>query len=212
MSQSEADSERMRQALARFDEANREDPRRVRVDGFELPQELVYGRRMSDCLSSFSPDASEPLRLAVRAQHLCRWRLARDEYAPGRAGYLEWRRDCGRMHADLAAETLTLVGYEPSVVERVGSLIRKEGLGSDEEAQSLEDVACLVFLESYSEAFVAEHDQATCRRVFRKTWRKMSPAARRVAAQVELAPAVESLLQELVAALPASTVAQEVSK
>lgn len=116
------------------------------------------------------------------------------------------------MHADLAGEILRSVGYDSSMVERVGSLIRKRDLGSDEEAQTLEDVACLVFLESYSEPFLAEHDTAMCRRVVRKTLRKMSPRARRAAAQAELAPAVESLLQEISAALPADGAVEEVSR
>ena len=191
---------RERGAIARFDEKNGEDPRRVRVDGSELPRELVYSRQMSDCLNSFAPDASEPLRLAVRAQHLCRWRRPRSEYAPGRVGYLDWRKECGRMHAELASEILASVGYDRSVVERVGSLIRKQNLGSDEEAQTLEDVACLVFLQSYSEAFFEEHDPAMCKRVLRKTWRKMSPRARRSATQLDLPPAVASLVQEILAA------------
>lgn len=105
------------------------------------------------------------------------------------------------MHAELAGEILASVGYDPSVIERVGNLIRKQNLGSDVETQTLEDVACLVFLESYSEAFFEEHDRATSQRVLRKTWRKMSPRARRVATTVDLAPAVARFLQETVAAL-----------
>ena len=42
------------------------------------------------------------------------------------------------------------------MIARVRSLIRKEALKTDAEAQALEDVVDLVFLESYLEDFVAE--------------------------------------------------------
>jgi len=43
------------------------------------------------------------------------------------------------------------------LIVRVRSLIRKEALKTDADAQALEDVVDLVFLESYLAGFVATH-------------------------------------------------------
>lgn len=56
-------SERFHRALALFDAANAEDPN---LDEGQ-PKELLYGRRMSDMIGRFAPDASEAAQLAVRA-------------------------------------------------------------------------------------------------------------------------------------------------
>ena len=93
-------------ALARIDAVNAEDPR---WDGGE-PSELVYAQRMTGWLERLAPDASEELRLAVRAQHIARWRLPRERFPEGRAGYKRWRSECARMHADVAGEILAEVG------------------------------------------------------------------------------------------------------
>ena len=65
-------SERFREAMARFDRANAEDPNVETADGPSHPKELLYARRMSDALERFAPDASEVVRLAVRCQHIRR--------------------------------------------------------------------------------------------------------------------------------------------
>ena len=94
---------RLGAALEQFDAANRQDPRSVEVAGREFPQELLYGRRMSRRLASYEAGASEELQLAVRSQHLCRWRLPRSSFPAGRRGYLRWRRACASMHAELSS-------------------------------------------------------------------------------------------------------------
>ena len=78
---------RFQAAIARIDAANSADPR-----GYELP----YAQRLSAWVDRLSPNASEPLRLAARAQHLCRWLIPRDSYPAGRIAYLKWREDSGR--------------------------------------------------------------------------------------------------------------------
>ena len=78
---------RLEKVLALIDAANSEDPGREEVDGESLPGAYLYGVRMSEALESLRPDASEALRIAVRAQHLERWRLPRKEVPDGRAGY-----------------------------------------------------------------------------------------------------------------------------
>ena len=84
-------------------------------------------------------------------------------------------------HAEVAAAILQEIGYGEDTIGRVASLLRKEGLKRNPEAQLLEDIVALVFLEHYLAAFVEQHpeyDQAKFADILRKTARKMSPQGR----------------------------------
>ena len=186
--------ERLAEALARLDRINAADPRRDPATG--EPAELAYARRRSERLARLEPGASEALELAVRAQHIARWRLPREQFEAGRSGYKRWRSACARMHAEVAGEVLREVGYPPELVERVGALVRKQALGTDPEAQTLEDVACLVFLEHSLADFARKHARDRLVDIVRKTWRKMSPRGQ--AAALELAPALPEELRRVV--------------
>jgi hypothetical protein len=188
--------ERFARAIDRFDRANAEDPRREPGDE---PKELVYSRRMTTWLARLEPDAGEALRLAARAQHLCRWRVARRDYPEGRQGYLRWRRDCAELHARLAGEILRDVGYDGATTARVADLLRKKDLPSDPEALALEDTACLVFLEHELAAFAPKHDEEKLLRILERTWRKMSPRARAAALALELPPPARALIEKALA-------------
>ena len=186
--------ERFEKAVARFDRANAEDPNHERVDGVETPKELVYARRMSERLARFAPNASEPLRLAVRSQHIRRWTIPRAEFPDGRNGYREWRTRLAAFHAETAGAILRDLGYESDVVARVESLLRKERLKADADAQTLEDVACFVFLEHQAATFSSQHEEAKLLDILRKTWRKMSERGRAAALDLKLAPSVRALV------------------
>lgn len=188
-------SARFREALARFDRANAEDPRAETVDGAAHPKELLYARRMSAALERFAPDASEVVRLAARCQHVRRWTAPRADYPPGRAGYRRWRTDRGRFHAETAGRILREAGYGDDAVGRVQALLRKERLKADPEAQLLEDVVCLVFLRHYLAPFAARHEDEKVVGILRKTWRKMSERGRAAAREVELAPELRTLVE-----------------
>ena len=56
--------------------------------------------------------------------------------------------------------------------------MRKEQLRSDGEAQTLEDVACLVFFRYYAANFAAKHAREKVVDILLKTQRKMSPRGR----------------------------------
>ena len=187
---------RYHDAIARIDAANAEDPNRVGIGGTQRPAELVYAERMSQALAGLYPDAAEELRLAVRAQHIRRWTVPRDGYPAGRAGYHRWRNDLKRRHAEWTAEIMANTGYGADEIARVGALIRKENLKGDPEAQALEDVACLVFLEHYAEAFSAKHERAKLVEILRKTWGKMSDRGRDAAVRLPLSPPLRTLLAE----------------
>ena len=195
------DETRFRIAIDLFDQANAEDPNAEIVDGVAQPRELVYARRMTTRLERFAPDASEPLRLAVRGQHIRRWTTPRSAYPPGRAGYHAWRRSLAAFHAETAGALLAEAGYDRQTVRRVRALVQKEGLATDAETQTLEDVACLVFLEHYAADFAARHDEAKCVGVLRKTWRKMSERAHAFAlsGKVRLPEPLLPLIQKAVA-------------
>ncbi len=190
-----ADAERLREALARFDQANAEDPNRERVDGVEQPRELVYAQRMTETLERFAPDASEAVRLAARCQHIRRWTVPRDTYPDGRDGYRRWRADLARFHAETAGAILRDVGYCDDTIARVGALLRKERLKADPEVQLLEDVACLVFLQHYLPAFAPRHDEEKLAGILRKTWRKMSARGQAAALRLNLEPSLRELVK-----------------
>ncbi len=171
-------------AIERIDATNAEDPNRAVFQGTEFPSELIYGRRMSDWLERLDPSASEALRLAVRCQHLRRWEIPRADYPMTRPGYYQWRIRLGAYHAELAGAILKSVGFEDAEIARVQSLIRKERIKSDAEAQTLEDVACLVFLENDYVEFAAKHPDEKVIDILRKTWRKMSDLGHQAALEL----------------------------
>lgn len=189
-----ADSARFERALAAIDALNAEDPATIADGGVNRPAELVYGERMSAMLATFAPGAGEPLQLAARAQHLRRWTIPRSDYPMDRTGYLRWRTTLKARHAEWAGEALSACGYGPEEIARVQSLIRKEALKRDSDAQTLEDVACLVFLAYYARDFAAKHDGGKVAEILRKTWAKMSPEAQRAAHALDLDPAVRAAI------------------
>jgi Domain of unknown function (DUF4202) len=173
--------------LAAIDAANAADPN-TEPDG--RPAALVYGERMSDELARRFPDASEHLRIAARGQHVERWKIPRDDYPDGRAGYLAWRADQARAHAARVTGFMTGAGYGAEDCDRVARLLRKEGLKRNPETQMLEDVICFVFLRWYFADFAVKHADEDIERIVARTARKMSPEARgAVLAEFDLAPA-----------------------
>ena len=191
-------SERFREAVARFDRVNAEDPNVETADGASHPKELLYARRMSDALERFAPEASEVVRLAVRCQHIRRWTVPRDTYPAGRDGYRRWRSDLGRFHAETAGGILREIGYDDVTAGRVQALLRKERLKADPEVQLLEDVVCLVFLDHYLAPFAAQHEDEKVVGILRKTWRKMSARGRATALDLDLAPELRTLVARAV--------------
>lgn len=181
-------------AMAAIDAANADDPTIIRVDGAERPAEVVYGERMTTVLDRLYPDASEPLAVAARAQHIRRWTVPRESYPMDRTGYLRWRTDLKRKHAELAGDIMRTSGFDDAAIARTGSLIRKERLKQDAESQALEDVACIVFLEHYVDEFAAKHDDAKLISILRKTWAKMSPHGHQAALALSLSPRVADLV------------------
>lgn len=202
---------RFNQAIAIFDDLNRQDPTMEEAEGKAYPKEFLYSERMSNMLKRYAPNASEALQLAARCQHVQRWKSARASYPMTKAGYYQWRTELKAFHADTARQVLLEVGYNEATVERVFALVMKTLPSGDTEAQILEDVIVLVFLESYLEQFVSSHadyDAAKFADILYKTLRKTSVNARSAAQTMIVLPAalrpmVVSLLLQFETIAPA---------
>ncbi|KAH8427996.1 DUF4202 domain-containing protein [Aspergillus melleus] len=207
-------------AMALIDAAHAQDPRRIPIPkstpgsesqhepqpqdtthpGAEkeeeetIPYELHYAQKMTHYLTlhtSASTPPSEPLALAIRAQHLRRWEIPRNTYPMTKVGYHSWRTALQRHQASRAEQICLDAGYDVVSAARVAALVRKEDLKKeDAETQVLEDVACLVFLDDQLVGFAgekgAEYGEEKMLGILRKTWAKMSERGRELALQVEI--------------------------
>jgi hypothetical protein len=193
-------SDRFQTALAGFDAANSEDPNKEPFEGKEYPKELIYSQRLSACLEQFQPDASEVLKLAIRAQHIQRWKIPRKDYPMDRPGYHNWKNTLRVFHADTAGKIMLDAGYDEDTIKRVQTIIRKERLKQDPEVQALEDVVDLVFVQFYLEAFAKqyENDPEKLIDIVRKTWKKMSDKGHEAALKL---PIPEHLMPSVVKAI-----------
>jgi len=158
------------------------------------PQEMQYAQRMTERLARLAPDASEALRLAVRGQHIGRWEVPRDSYPMTRAGYHAWREFLYDHHAAKLEAILRQVGYDDATIARVRSLVRKERIKTDPDAQTLEDTACLVFLEHEFADFAAKHEEEKVIGILRRTWKKMSDHGREGAMHLPLSAESKRLI------------------
>ena len=191
-----SDPQRFANALRRFDEENSRDPNQQDLAGVARPRELVYAEWLTDWVLWLCPLASEELRLAARCQHLCRWQVPRDKYPMTRAGYLRWREDLKKFHAQKAAEILREVGYPGEVVGRVQDLNLKKNFPQDEESRVLEDALCLVFLEHQFGDLAAKTSDDKMVNALRKAWKKMTPTAQTVALKLNYPPRQKELLDQ----------------
>ncbi len=188
--------DRFQAAIELIDLANSADPNGVSEGGKSVPAELLYSRRMTGWLDRLYPAASEALKLAARAQHIRRWEIPRASFPMDRIGYLKWRTTLYSFHADIAAAILSRVGYDEETIARVRSLLRKERIKTDPDAQALEDTICLCFLENYFAEFAPRHEEDKVVGILRKTWGKMSDAGHQAAIKLPMKPEAARLVQK----------------
>ena len=167
-------SDRLSRAFAAIDAANAADP--TLENG--QPAALLYGHRMTAEVAPLFPDASDILKIAARGQHIERWLLPRTDYPDGLPGYLDWRREQARRHAARVGQIMLNAGYPQTDADRVGVLLRKEGIKRDADVQALEDVICFAFLRYYFADFAADKDPDHLLKIVEKTARKMSAEGR----------------------------------
>jgi len=194
-----ATTDKLLKAFQEFDAANGEDPNTEKYMGNSYPKEVLYAIRMTEKLNDFEPEAAEALRLTARCQHICRWQIPRESYDMNRTGYLKWRQDLKKFHAQKAAEILEKVGYSQDTIDKVSFLLQKKSLKKNEDTQTLEDVICLVFLEYYFEPFAEEHTEDKIIDILQKTWRKMSEKGHKAALGLPLSGKSLALVSKAIA-------------
>lgn len=189
---------RFETAIALIDKKNAEDPNIYQVAGFEYAKELLYSQRMTRKLLQFEPNASKALQIAARAQHICRWEIARNEFPMDRVGYLKWRETLKKMHANATGQILQQVGFDNEFVDRVKKIILKKLIKKNEESQALEDVICLVFLDYYFDEFAAKHSDEKIIDILKKTWVKMSDKGHQVALKLPFSDKSLALVKQAI--------------
>jgi uncharacterized protein DUF4202 len=194
--------DRLKHAIALFRAENSQDPTFVLDRGEPRPRELVDAERLGVWVARLAPDASEALTLASHCQHLRRWESPRESYEPGRIGYLKWRKDLARFHADNSARILREAGYDSDVIEAVRAINLKQGLRTNPDVQTMEDALCLSFLEHELEEFVQKHADDKVIDIIAKTWRKMSERAHEQALKLPLAGRAGRLVEHALQASP----------
>jgi len=187
-------NEKFEAAIRRFDGENSRDPNRETAGGVSHPRELLYAQRLTDWVLKLCPTASEALRLAARCQHICRWESPRDNYPATRAGYLKWRADLKKFHAEKSGAILREVGYDEETIRRVQDLNLKKHFPADAETRVLEDALCLVFLEFQLAALAAKSDDDKMINALQKSWAKMTEAARAEALKLNYSDREKALL------------------
>jgi hypothetical protein len=187
---------RFQQALRRFDDENARDPNFVTIAGTVHPRELFYAQQLTEWVLRLCPKASEALQLAARCQHICRWMIPRNSYPMTRAGYLRWREELKRFHAQKSTELLREVGYLEEMIVRVRELNLKKNLGQDPECQVLEDALCLVTLQYQLGDLVDKMEPDKMVAILQKTWKKMSLAAQKEALGLSFSDREKNLLSK----------------
>ncbi len=167
-------------ALTLIDAANSKDPNIVTENDKDWPKELLYSEHMRDMLNRFNPNADNAQQLAIRAQHIERWKTPRNTYPMDRIGYLKWRKDLYKIQADTAAALCREAGCDEDDIDRIHTMVSKKNIKSNADTQLLEDVTDLCFMEHYILDFVNRHPDYSEEKwidIIQKTWRKMSNQA-----------------------------------
>jgi hypothetical protein len=185
------DPQKFEAALRRFDEENSRDPNSENSQ----PRELLYAQRLTGWVLKLCPGASEELRLAARCQHICRWQNPRENYPMTRAGYLKWRADLKKFHAEKSGAILREVGYDNETIRRVQDLNLKKNFPNDPETRTLEDALCLVFLEFQLADLAAKTAEDKTINALQKSWAKMTEAARAETLKLNYGEREKALLQ-----------------
>ena len=188
-------NEKFSAAVRRFDAENSRDPNLENG----RPRELLYAERLTGWVLKLCPAASEPLRLAARCQHICRWESPREKYPLTRPGYLKWRADLKKFHAEKSGVILHEVGYDNDTIRRVQDLNLKKNFPADAECRVLEDALCLVFLEFQFAALAAKSDDEKMVNALRKSWEKMTDAARAEALKLNFGEREKALVARALA-------------
>jgi hypothetical protein len=191
-------------AIELIDAANSEDPNRENSAGKDWPKELLYSQRMSDMLQRYAPDADDAMKLAIRSQHIQRWKSPRSDYPMDRKGYHQWRSELYVFHAETVGALLEQAGYDEPFITRVKLAVSKKSIKTSPDTQLLEDVTALVFIEHYMLEFAGKHpeyDEDKWLTIIRRTWNKMTESAHQFAlsGKISLPEPLLPLIQKAIA-------------
>ena len=189
---------RLEQAFLLFDEYNQQDPNKILWNGIEYPAEYFYALQLYNWVLKLQPEANEFLLLASRSQHIGRWKIPRENYPEGKSGYLRWRTDMAKYHANIAGELLMQAGYQEEEIKKLQQILLKENLKNDTEVQVMENALCLVFLQFQYEDFIKKHDDEKIIRILQKTWKKMTEPGRQMALTLEFHGKASELLEKAI--------------
>lgn len=112
-----------------------------------------------------------------------------------RAGYLQWRANLKKFHAQKAGDILREVGYPDEMIHRVQELNLKKNFPADPESRVLEDALCLVFLEFQLADLAAKTAEDKTINALQKSWGKMTEAGRAEALRLNYGEREKALLK-----------------
>jgi hypothetical protein len=188
---------KLEKAIELFDAYNQQDPHKIRWNGEEYAAEYFYALQLYNWVKKLQPNASEPLLLAARSQHIGRWQTPRTSYPDGKAGYLTWRKELAKFHAETAGKLMLQAGYTEDNIEVVKHIILKQNLKIADDVQAMENALCLLFLEFQYDDFLAKHeDDNMIIRILRKTWQKMSEPGRLAALDLTYSKRGKELIEK----------------
>lgn len=191
--------EKLQKAFSLFDEYNKQDTATFVWEGSTYPAEYFYALQLYNWVLKLEPQASEQLLLASRSQHLGRFTIPREEYPEGKTGYLNWRSNLAKFHAEKAAEFMRQAGYDEDTITGTQRIILKQKIKLDHEVQTIENALCLVFLEFQYEDFRKKHSEDKMLHILRKTWNKMSDPGRNAALTLTYTDAGKALIGKALA-------------
>jgi hypothetical protein len=187
---------KMEQAFHLFDAYNKQDISEIIWNGQHYPSEYFYAIQLYEWVKKLDPEANEPLLLASKCQHIGRWEISRKTYPEGRTGYLKWRSDLSKFHAQKATEILQSVEYDTNIIAHVNEIILKKKLKTDPDVQTMENALCLVFLEFHYDDLIKKHPAEKIIDILQKTWGKMSATGRQVALSLTYSEKGHMLLEK----------------
>lgn len=205
---STAEKDRLERTIEKIDEYNRQDPNTVMEDGEERPWELVHSEAMTRWIEKLDPNPSDELRIAARSQHICRWKIPRDEYPKNKKGYYRWRNRLKEYHAELTGEIMEEMGYDEDTIEQVQKINLKEGAyrsDAERDVQNIEDALSLTFMEYRLESFYKneEYSDEKVVDILKKTMKKMSEQGIAKAKTLSFAPEIEDIVGRAIEKLEA---------
>jgi len=190
-------NEILEKAIAAIIELHKGDPLTETVKDETIPSELLYARRMAAMMTVYEPHAAPTLVLAAWCHHIRRWEVARELYPMDRPGYYQWRRHVMQHQLSVTTAVLQQSGAIASDIEAVTAAMQKDNRRDIHEAQILEDVACMVFVKYYLEAFAQKHDPDKVTDIIRKTMLKVSERGQNYISKLPLNDHIASLLNSI---------------